>query len=122
MRERRRFRRIDIDLDGLIAFHRTSDTAVCAIRDINRECMGVKLITPDPHVCARENIDLTIFIPSRSDDLLSAKCTGRITWYSEDEQPFESASIYKAGVFITDVSKIDEAKLVSAIDFNRTWR
>ena len=121
MLERRRFRRIKVDLDGLIAFHRTSDTAICAIRDINRECMGVKIVTSDPHVCAREDISLTVFVPVRSDDVSSATCTGRIAWHSEDKRPHESDPVYTAGIFITDISKIDEAKLLSALDFNRSW-
>jgi hypothetical protein len=119
--ERRRFQRINVDLDGLIAFHRTSDTAVCAIRDINRECMGVGIATSDPHVCAREDISLTVFIPVRSDDISSAKCTGRIAWYSGHEESHEGEPVYTAGIFITDISRIDEAKLVSAIDLNRSW-
>ena len=121
MLERRRFRRINVDLDGLIAFHRTSDTAICAIRDINRECMGVKIVTSDPHVCAREDISLTVFVPVRSDDVSSAKCTGRIAWYSEDKESSESDAVYTAGIFITDIGKTDEAKLVSVLDFNRSW-
>ena len=127
MPERRRFRRINVDLDGFVQLQRTNDTRECVIRNINEECMGVMIATSDPNICAREDLNLAIIIPA---DRSPAKCTGRITWYSKDEDYFKGNIGYLAGVFITDISRIDRRRLelliaqkrsVGGRSINRQW-
>ena len=113
MAEQRRYRRIDVDLDGIVTFSRTNSTVICAIHDISREGRGVKIVTSDPRICAKEDVNLAILIPTDSSPV---KCAGRITWYSEDEDPFRVGKAYVAGVLITDMSTIDQKRLEFAID------
>jgi hypothetical protein len=117
MQNRRRFRRIDVDLDGVIRFQRASDAAGCVIRNINEECAGVMIATSDARVCAREDLNLGILIPA---DRSPVKCTGRIVWYSEDKESFKAGADYEAGILITDISRIDRRRLELVMARKRT--
>jgi hypothetical protein len=81
----------------------------CLIRDINEECTGVMIVTLDPRVCAKEDVDLSISIPA---ERTPVKCTGKITWYSSaDKESLGGIEGYAAGVFITDISRLDRRRL-----------
>ena len=110
MRGRRRSQRIEIDLDGVIQFQQTKDTTECLIRNISEDCKGVMIITTsDPRVCANEDVNLSIFIPAERSPV---KCTGRIAWYSSaDKETFQGLTVYKAGIFITEISRLDRRRL-----------
>ncbi len=108
MQERRRFRRIESNLDGIVQIQRTNEAMECVIRNINEECTGIMIATSDPRVCAREDVKVSIFIPSERSPV---KCAGRITWYSEDKEPFMLGIGYLAGIFITDISRLDLRRL-----------
>ena len=109
MQGRRRSLRIETDLDGTIEFQRTKDTAKCLVRNINEECVGVMILTPDLRICAKENVNLSIFIPAERSPV---KCTGEIVWYSSvDEGSLGGVKAYAAGIFITDISRLDRRRL-----------
>ena len=108
MQEKRRSRRIDIDLEGTIRFQEAKDMRVCVIRNINEECAGVMIVTSDPRVCTMECLNLVIIIPAENSPI---KCAGKIAWYSENDDPFETNIDYVAGIFITDISRIDRRRL-----------
>lgn len=113
MEDRRRFRRIDVDLDGVIRFQQSSDTIGCVIRNINKECMGAMIVASDPRVCSKEDLDLGIFIPA---DRSPVRCSGRVVWYSEDKKPFKNNTDYAAGIFITNISRMDRRRLELVAD------
>ena len=111
MQGRRRSLRIETDLDGIIEFQRTKDTAKCLVRNVNEECIGVMILTSDLRICAKENVNLSIFIPAERSPV---KCTGEIVWYSPvdvDEGPLGGVEAYAAGIFITDISRLDRRRL-----------
>ncbi len=110
MQERRRFRRVNVDLDALIQFQRSDDAIGCVIHDLSRECMGALIATSDQRVCAKDNIDLSIFIPA---ERTPVNCSGRIAWYSKDDN---GGTGYLAGIYITDISRIDQRRLQIVID------
>jgi hypothetical protein len=109
MRGRRSSLRIETDLDGTIELQRTKDTMKCFIRNINEECVGVMIVTGDPRVCAKEDVNLSIFIPAERSPV---KCSGRIVWHSSaDGAALQGVVGYVAGVFITDISRLDRRRL-----------
>jgi len=108
MQQRRRFRRIGVDLDGLIQFPHTGDEMDCMVRNISEECMGAMIFTPDQRIRKREDVNLDIFIPTERTPIL---CSGKIVWYSEDEEAFRNYKGYSAGIIITDISRIDQRRL-----------
>ena len=108
MWEKRQSQRIDVDLEGSVNFQQGNDTRACVIRNINEECAGIMIVTSDPRVCVMEDLNLAILMPA---DRSPVKCTGRIAWYSENNDPFTRITDYVAGISITDISKIDRRRL-----------
>jgi hypothetical protein len=108
MDERRRSRRIDVDLDGTVRFQPDNGARSCVIRNINEECAGLMIATSDSRVSAMGNLNIDIFLPAYRSPI---KCTGRITWCSEGEHSLANDTAYTAGIYITDISRIDRRKL-----------
>jgi hypothetical protein len=108
MQEKRRSRRIDIDLEGTVNFQQDDGMKSCFIRNINEECAGVMIVTSDPRVSVMEDLNLAILIPAYRTPV---KCAGRIAWYSENKNPFTTSTDYAAGIYITDISRIDRRRL-----------
>ena len=116
--EKRRYRRINVDLDGIIRFYQTDYTIECVIHNVSEDCMGFMIVTHDPRVCKREDLNLSVIIPAERSPI---KCAGKITWHSANEEPFRSGKIYAAGIFTTDISRIDRRRLDLAIDRKRLF-
>jgi hypothetical protein len=55
-----------------------------------------------------EDLNLAILIPAYRSPV---KCAGRIAWYSENKAHFTSGTDYAAGIYITDISRIDRRRL-----------
>ncbi len=110
MHERRRFRRVNVDLDALIQLQRNDDAIGCVVQDLSRECMGAMIATSDPRVCAKEDVDLSIFIPA---ERTPVNCSGRIAWYSKDNN---GGTGYLVGIYVTDISRIDQRRLQLVVD------
>ena len=108
MQQRRRFRRIGVDLDGVVQFPQTGDELDCMVRNVSEQCMGAMIFVSNPRVRNREDVNLDIFIPAERTPVL---CSGKIVWYSEDEELFQNYKGYSAGIIITDISRIDQRRL-----------
>jgi hypothetical protein len=117
MSERRSSRRIDVDLDGLVKFQQSEDNIGCIIYNINEECVGVMVVTSDPRICKKDQVDLRIFIPAERSPV---KCSGKTVWYTDDKKPYNGFSGYAAGIFITDLNKIDRRRLELVVSGRRT--
>lgn len=118
MRDKRRFRRIDVDLDGIIRFQQTNDTIECVVCNVSEKCMGFMIVTSDSRVCKREDLNLSVFIPTEG---APAKCTGRVVWYSEDRETFRGRAGYSAGIFTTHINRTDSGKLDLLIARNKAF-
>jgi hypothetical protein len=108
MQQRRRFRRVEVDLDGVVQFQQNGDEMGCIVCNISEECMGALILTQDPRVRQRGDIDLNIFIPA---ERTPANCTGKIIWHSEDKGFFRNYTGFLAGMIITGISRMDQRRL-----------
>lgn len=101
---------MSVGLEGTIQFHASNYSMECVIRNISKKVIGAMIVTSDPHVYAKGNVDLFISISS---DEPPVKCTGRIVWYSMDK---ECPKGYTAGILVNCISEIDRRRLESAME------
>jgi hypothetical protein len=115
--EKRRHRRVNVDLDGVIEFQ-NKERAKCSIYNISERCAGVMLSTLNPNVCEKQNVKLSIFIPAESEPV---ECSGDIIWYIEDKDPARIGKIYLAGISVTDINRIDQRRIELIVGQMRSY-
>jgi hypothetical protein len=99
---------VHVGLDGVIQLQRTGDTIECFIRDINEDYTEALAIASDPRVCAQEEVELRMFLPTERSPI---KCSGRISWHPDDEEQHEDDENYLVRILITHISRIDGRRL-----------
>lgn len=100
---------IEIGLEGSVRFYSTGDTIECLINDITEDCKNIMVVSSNPGICKKEDVDLQILVPVERSPI---RCGGEIVWCSEtDEKIARNSREHLARIFITDISRIDERRL-----------
>jgi CheY-like chemotaxis protein len=99
---------IEIGLDGSIQYKRNGDRIDCVIQYINEDFRSATVITPDPRICAGEDIILTI-LPSVKSQVI--KFGGRVIRRTESDKLFKDCRGYLAQILINNISDEDRKSL-----------
>lgn len=108
---------IDVELDAVMRFQRTDDTIECIILNITRDYTDVMAVASDPRVCKPMAVDLYVFVPAEQ---LPIRCTGRIIWHLESDEPTRNREKYLVRIFVAHISSVDRERLGFLIDQSRT--
>lgn len=107
---------IDVKLDAVMRFQQTDDTIECIILNITSDYTDVMAVASDPRVCKPMAVDLSIFVPAEQ---LPIRCTGRIIWHLESDEPTGKREKYLVRIFVADISPVDQKRLDLLIDQSR---
>ena len=94
----------EVELDGIISFKQTGETVPCIVYDVSPGCMEMDVFMTEPRVCAREDVELNIFLPTERKPI---KCVGRIIQHSEDVDFPENKDNRLAQIVVTYINRMD---------------
>ena len=99
---------IDIGLGGSIQFKDSGDTLGCTVCSITDDHLEAVVISSDPRIGAKGNVDLEMFLPTERSPI---RCIGRSVWFSPGAEQFKAYNGYLARVVITQISRVDRRRL-----------
>ena len=118
MREMLKYGLVEIGLSGTIQFQQARERIECVVQDMTDDYGEFVVIASDPRVCARENIDLSIFLPTERTPI---KCSGKIIRYSKNSKSFRGHKDYIARVSINYITRIDRRRLELVVAQKRAY-
>ena len=98
---------IDVELDGVVQFQQNGNNVECVLQDVTEDYEGAMIATFDPRICSRNDVTLSVFIPSERSPI---RFTGRIVWHSENGSLLKDQR-YLAKILIIHISRMERRRL-----------
>ena len=94
----------EVELEGVISFKQTGEKISCIAYDVSPGCMEIGVSMNEPRVCAGEDVELNIFLPTERKPI---KCVGRIVQHSEDVEFPEDHDDRLVKIVVTHINRMD---------------